>query len=224
MKAYRSSLLWFTAAPGAVGTALFEEDGLLVTGPDSRGLQVVVAIGAWSALKANYAHLPVEHLPGRLIAPGFVDLHIHFPQTNVIGSPAPGLLPWLENYTFPEEKRFAHPDYSAEAACFFMDELVRNGVTTALCFATSHPESVKALFSYSQQRNMRLITGLCLMDRHAPADLLNQPGPDTRDATEQSLRDTESLIQQWHGVDRLGYAITPRFAPTSTDAQLRGAG
>jgi guanine deaminase len=165
----------------------------------------------------------VEHLPGRIIAPGFVDLHVHFPQTNVIGSPASGLLPWLENYTFPEEKRFAAPEYSAQAATFFVAELLRNGVTTALTFATSHPQSVNALFTEAQAQRLRLITGLCLMDRHAPGDLLNQ-GQGKRSGTEQSLLETEALIQRWHGVDRLGYAITPRFAPTSTEAQLRGAG
>ena len=225
MKAYRASLLWFAPHSEAPPQALFEEDGLLVVGPDAQGLQVVQAIGSWRTLADRYAQVPVEHWPGRIIAPGFVDLHVHFPQTNVIGSPASGLLPWLENYTFPEEKRFASPDYSAEAARFFVDELLRNGVTTALAFATSHTASVNALFSEAQARSLRLITGLCLMDRNAPADLLNQPAPGGQvDATQQSLQDSEALIQRWHGQGRLGYAITPRFAPTSTDAQLRGAG
>jgi guanine deaminase len=225
MKAYRASLLWFAPHSAAPAVACFEEDGLLVVGPDARGCQVVQAIGSWHDLAASHAHLAIEHLPGRIIAPGFVDLHIHFPQTNVIGSPAEGLLPWLENYTFPEEQRFAAPSYSAEAATFFVDELLRNGVTCALAFATSHPESVHALFAEAQARQMRMITGLCLMDRHAPAALLNQARPGSHvDATEQSLLDSEALIQQWHGKGRLGYAITPRFAPTSTDAQLQGAG
>jgi guanine deaminase len=223
MKAYRASLLWFAPHSEGPVRALFEEDGLLVVGPNAQGRQVVQAIGDWNAVSAQYPGLPVEHLEGRIIAPGFVDLHVHFPQTNVIGSPASGLLPWLENYTFPEEKRFAAPDYSAQAANFFVAELLRNGVTTALTFATSHVASVDALFTEAQQRQLRLITGLCLMDRHAPDDLLNQ-GANGLGGTEQSLRDTEALIQRWHGVDRLGYAITPRFAPTSTDAQLRGAG
>ncbi len=204
---------------------MFEQDGLLIVGPDANGLQVVQAIGAWRDLAPRAAGLPVEHWPGRIIAPGFVDLHIHFPQVNVIGSPASGLLPWLENYTFPEEQRFASAAYAAEAARFFVDELLRNGVTSALAFATSHTTSVHALFAEAQQRSMRMVTGLCLMDRHAPAALLNQPVPGSAvDATQQSLIDSEALIQQWHGKDRLGYAITPRFAPTSTDAQLRGAG
>jgi len=225
MKAYRASILWFAPHGEGPARALFEEDGLLVVGPNAAGTQVVQAVGAWSARWRQYPGVPVEHFPGRVIAPGFVDLHVHYPQTNVIGSPAEGLLPWLENYTFPEEKRFAALEYSAQAATFFVAELLRNGVTTALAFATSHPESVNALFSEAQAQRMRLITGLCLMDRHAPADLLNQPSATGRaDATEQSLLDSEALIQRWHGQDRLGYAITPRFAPTCTDVQLRGAG
>ena len=223
MKAYRASLLWFAPHHEGPPHALYEEDGLLLVGPNAAGLQVVQAIGSWRELYAQCAQVPVEHLPGRIIAPGFVDLHVHFPQTNIIGSPASGLLPWLENYTFPEEKRFASMDYAAEAAGFFVDELLRNGVTTTLAFASSHSTSVNALFAEAQKRSLRLITGLCLMDRNAPADLLNQPGSQV-DATLQSLLDSEALIQQWHGKGRLGYAITPRFAPTSTDAQLRGAG
>lgn len=225
MKAYRASILWFAPHSDGPGRAVFEEDGLLVVGPNGSSVQVVQAIGAYSAVADQYPEAEVEHFPGRIIAPGFVDLHTHYPQTNIIGSPADGLLPWLENYTFPEEKRFAALEYSAQAATFFIAELLRNGVTTALTFATSHTGSVNALFAEAQARHMRLITGLCLMDRNAPSDLLNSASPDGRvTGTEQSLRDTEVLIQRWHGKDRLGYAITPRFAPTCTDAQLRGAG
>ena len=224
MKGYRAALLRFDPAAAPQQSAVYEADGLLVVGPDARGTQVVQAAGAWTTLAPRYPDLAVEHLPGRLIAPGFVDLHLHYPQTNVIGSPASGLLPWLENYTFPEEQRFESPDYSAAEAAFFLDELLRHGVTTALTFATSHPASVQALFTAAQQRQMRVISGLCLMDRHAPAALLNRAGPGGTDATEQSLIDSESLLQQWQGVGRLGYAITPRFAPTSSEAQLRGAG
>ena len=223
MQGYRAALLRFDPAADPKQSAVYDTDGLLVVGPDALGTQVVQAAGDWATLAPRFPGLVVEHLPGRLIAPGFVDLHLHYPQTNVIGSPADGLLPWLDNYTFPEEQRFESPEYSAAEAAFFLDELLRHGVTTALTFATSHPASVQALFTAAQQRQMRLITGLCLMDRHAPAGLLNLAGSAT-DATEQSLIDSERLLQQWQGVDRLGYAITPRFAPTSTDAQLRGAG
>lgn len=209
---YRSALLRFADD----GTAVYDEDGLLAVGPDAQGRQRVLAAGAWQALARHYDDQPVTHLPGRIIAPGFVDMHIHFPQTDVIGSPAPGLLPWLENYTFPHESRFVDPAYGAQVAGFFVDELLRNGVTTALTFATSHPASVDALFTEAQRRQLRLMTGKVLQDRHSPDGV--------RDQTEQSLIDTEALIRRWHGVDRLGYAITPRFAPTSTPEQLRGAG
>ncbi len=212
MKAFRSALLRFADD----GAAIYDTDGLLVVGPNAAGQSVVQAAGAWSSLSAQFGHLPIEHLPGRLVAPGFVDLHVHYPQVDVIGSPASGLLPWLENYTFPQEARFADPAHAEAVACFFLDELHRHGVTTALAFSSSHPASVNALFSQAQARGLRLITGKCLMDRHAPDGV--------RDQTEQSLLDTEALIQRWHGVDRLGYAITPRFAPSCSDAQMRGAG
>lgn len=198
---------------------MYEEDGLLAVAPDECGVQRVRAAGAWRTLAHQYASLPpsaVTYWPGRIIAPGFVDMHVHYPQLDVIGSPADGLLPWLENYTFPHESRFADVDYAAEVACIFLDELARNGVTTALAFATSHPGSVDALMAEAQSRRLRLIAGKVLQDRHSPDGV--------RDATEQSLVDTEALIQRWHGQGRLGYAITPRFAPTSTPQQLQGAG
>ena len=225
MKAYRAAILRFAPDREPRLSAIYDTDGLLVVGPNAEGQQVVQAVGPYRELIGQFPGIAVEHLPGRLIAPGFVDMHIHYPQTDVIGSPADGLLPWLEDYTFPEEKRFVAPEYSAQAAAFFIAELLRNGVTTALCFATSHSASVNALFTAAQAKKMRLITGLCLMDRNAPANVLNHAAPDgSRDATEQSLIDSETLLQKWHGQDRLGYAITPRFAPTCSDAQLRGAG
>ena len=212
MKAYRAAILRFADNQAAV----YEEDGLLVVAADAEGRQRVHAVGAWRELAPDYAHLSVEHLPGRILAPGFVDMHVHYPQLDVIGSPAEGLLPWLENYTFPQESRFLDDLHAEEVAQFFIDELLRNGVTTALTFATSHPTSVNALFTEAAKRQVRLITGKCLMDRNAPDDV--------RDETEQSLIDTEALIRRWHGQGRLGYAITPRFAPSCSDAQMRGAG
>ncbi len=218
-KAYRAAILRFAEdyVAGRPPRAVYEEDGLLVVGPGPNGHETILAVGAHSALRSSWpSDMEVEHLPGRILAPGFVDMHIHFPQTDVIGSPADGLLSWLENYTFPHEARFADPVHGAELARFFLDELLRNGVTTALAFATSHPASVDALCTEAAQRDLRIITGKVLQDRHSPDGV--------RDATEQSLLDTEALIQRWHGVGRLGYAITPRFAPTSSPEQLRGAG
>ena len=216
MKGYRASLLYFDAADAAAGQARFEQDGLLVVGPDDEGRQVVQAIGSFQSLCCSYPNLQVEHRPGRLIAPGFVDMHLHYPQLDVIGSPAEGLLPWLEDYTFPQEKRFVAPEYAAQAATFFIAELLRNGVTTALAFATSHAGSVDALLGEAQRHSLRLMAGKVLMDQHSPDGV--------RDDTDQSLIDTEALIEKWHGVDRLGYAITPRFVPSCSEAQLRGAG
>jgi len=213
MKAYRASILRFDAQRVAV----FDKDGLLVVGDDGCSpTERVLAVGPHETVAPRFPGLVAEHLPGRIIAPGFVDLHVHYPQIDVIGSPASGLLPWLENYTFPQESRFSEPVHAAQVAQFFVTELLRNGVTTALTFATSHPESVDAFFDEARRRRMRMISGKVLQDRHSPDGV--------RDQTEQSLRDTEALIQRWHGVDRLGYAITPRFAPSCSDAQLRGAG
>jgi guanine deaminase len=214
MKAYRASLLYFPDPQHPQVT--LEADGLLVVGPNASGRQVVLAIGSFHSLQPRFADVSVMHFPGRLIAPGFVDMHIHYPQLDVIGSPAEGLLPWLENYTFPQEMRFADPGHAAATASFFIDELLRNGVTTALAFATSHPESVHALLGEAQRRSLRMIAGKVLMDQNAPDGV--------RDVCEQSLMDTETLIRQWHGVDRLGYAITPRFVPSCSAAQLQGAG
>lgn len=212
MKAFRAALLRFNAQHQPV----YDADGLLVVGPDAQGRSVVRAAGDHASLIDRFAGVAVEDLRGHLIAPGFVDLHVHYPQTDVIGSPADGLLPWLENYTFPHESRFVDKTYARGVADFFFDELSRHGVTTALTFSTSHPASVDAAFEAARERGLRFITGKCLQDRNSPDGV--------RDRTEQSLIDTEDLIHRWHGVDRLGYAITPRFAPSCSDAQLRGAG
>ena len=220
IQAYRAKILYFVNDKAPSHSARLEEDGLLVIGSNHKGKQVVLAVGSYQRLitdfRDKHPDLLIQHLPDRIIAPGFVDMHIHYPQTDVIGSPADGLLPWLENYTFPEEKQYVDGEYAANTALFFIAELFRNGVTTALTFATSHVASVNALFEVAQTKNMRLITGKCLQDRNCPEGV--------RDQTEQSLVDTEALIQRWHGIDRLGYAITPRFVPTCSDAQLRGAG
>lgn len=208
MKAYRAAILRFSPT----GEAVHDSDGLLVVGDDGR----ITAVGDHATLRPSFPQVEVEQLPGRLLAPGFVDLHIHYPQTDVIGSPSEGLLPWLNDYTFPFEARFADPRYAAATASFFLDELARHGVSTALVFGSSHPASVDAFFTEARARRLRMVCGKVLMDRHAPDGV--------RDETEESLLDSEALIRRWHGVDRLGYAITPRFAPSCSEAQLRGAG
>jgi guanine deaminase len=206
MQAYRASLLRFAGEQ-----AVFDTDGLLVTKAGH-----IEYAGDFASAPKHYRAAPTQHWPGKIIAPGFVDMHLHYPQLGVIGSAADGLLPWLENYTFPEEKRFVAGEYAAQVASFFIAELLRNGVTTASVFCTSHPQSVDAFMHEAQKHGLRMVAGKCLMDRNAPDGV--------RDQTEQSLIDTEALIQRWHGRGRLGYAITPRFAPSCSDAQMRGAG
>ena len=224
MKLYRASVLAFDTTQPQQATPVFEADGAVLVGlphngavnVGTTGVEQFLDVGPWASLRERYPQVPVHDYSGRLLAPGFVDLHVHYPQTDVIGSPADGLLPWLEQYTFPHESRFDQADYAEQVAEVFLDELQRHGVTTALTFATSHPESVNALMQQASQRGLRLIAGKVLQDRHSPDGV--------RDDTEQSLIDTETLINRWHEHGRLGYAITPRFAPSCTDAQMRGAG
>ncbi|MEN9775904.1 MAG: hypothetical protein RL322_2974 [Pseudomonadota bacterium] len=153
---------------------------------------------------------------GCLVMPGFIDLHVHYPQLDVIASPGRNLLDWLDRYTFPAERRFADPDYARRAAEDFLDELLTHGTTSALVFGTVHRQSVDAFFAAAQARRMRMIAGKVMMDRNCPEDL--------RDTPERGARETVELIERWQGVDRLGYAITPRFAITSSPDQLSVAG
>ena len=160
--------------------------------------------------------LEVVDYSGKLILPGFIDAHIHFPQTDMIASHAEQLLDWLETYAFPTERLFADAGHAAEVADFFLDELLRNGTTTALVLGTVHPQSVDAIFEAAERRGLRLAAGKVLMDRNCPEYL--------RDDPESTYRDSKVLIERWHRRDRLLYAITPRFAPTSSPAQLERAG
>ena len=153
---------------------------------------------------------------GRLILPGFIDTHVHSPQLDVIASYGTELLDWLNTYTFPAEMRHADPEQATAGAELFLDALLAHGTTSAVVFPTAHKASADALFGAAQQRGMRLISGKVLMDRHAPDGL--------RDDVEQAQRDCIELIERWHGRDRLDYAVTVRFAPTSTPEQLAMAG
>jgi guanine deaminase len=158
----------------------------------------------------------VDHYPDALILPGFIDAHIHYPQTQVIASYGAQLMDWLERYAFAEELRFADPDHAAAVAGFFLDELARNGTTTAAVYGTVHAQAAEAFFAESHRRNTRMIAGKVMMDRGAPAALT--------DTAESSYADSKALIQRWHGLGRQLYAVTPRFAITSSEAQLQAAG
>lgn len=151
-----------------------------------------------------------------LITAGFVDCHAHYPQLPIIASYGEHLLAWLEKYTFPIERRFNDPGHARAAADLFLDECLRNGITTSSVYATVHSSSVDAFFEAATERNLRMACGKVLMDRNAPEELC--------DTAESGYEQSKALIGKWHQVDRCVYAITPRFAPTSTPAQLEAAG
>ena len=212
-QAYRASLLHFHADPAFHDNAYaWHQDGLLIVADGK-----VQAAGDYASLHATLPPGTTVHdYSGKLIVPGFIDTHVHYPQSEMIASPAPGLLPWLETYTFPTERRFDDPAHAADVAEFFLDELLRCGTTTAMVYCSVHAASVDAFFAASEKRDLRMVAGKVLMDRNCPEFL--------RDTAESGARDSEALIQRWHRRGRALYAITPRFAPTSSDEQLRLAG
>ena len=212
-QAYRASLLHFSDDPAFRKNAYsYHEDGLLIVNDGK-----VHLAGDYATLSGLLPQgTPVHDYRGKLITPGFIDTHVHYPQTDMIASPAPGLLPWLDTYTFPTERKFADPTHASQVASFFLDELTRCGTTTAMVYCTVHPQSVEAFFTESEKRNLRMVAGKVLMDRNCP-DFL-------RDTAESGARESEELIKKWHKRGRQLYAITPRFAPTSTEAQLELAG
>ena len=210
-KIIRARLLSFLREPrGPEDTESFRyiPDGALVV---EDGL--IRAIGSFDTLQTTDAQI-VDHRP-YLMMPGFIDTHLHFPQMQVIASWAAELLDWLNDYTFPEETRYSDPELCAVMARNFIDRLTEHGTTTAVAYASVHSTSVDALFDEALRRNMRLITGKVMMDRSAPEALL--------DTAQSSYDDSKALIARWHGRGRLGYAITPRFAITSTPAQMEAA-
>jgi len=208
LAAWRGELVDFGGdAAGANQGCRHFADGLLLV-EDGR----IVEAGPFEALRPRLGDAPVHDARGRLLMPGFVDAHVHYPQLDVIASPAPGLLDWLERWTFPEERRFDDPGHAAEVAGFFLDELLRNGTTSAMVWCTVHAGSVDAIMAAARARGMRIVAGKVLMDRNCPEDL--------RDTAESGHADSRALIERWHGSGRLAYAVTPRFAPTSSPAQL----
>jgi guanine deaminase len=218
--ALRGRLFWFADDPEEAGEAAhrFVEDGLLVMAGG-----IITACGEAATLLPALPEATriIDHRP-HLICPGFIDAHLHLPQTQVIASHGAQLLDWLTRYTFVEEQRFADDGHAAHVARFFCDELIRNGTTTCVAFGSVHRQSVEALFQEASARDMRLIAGKVMMDRNAPEGL--------RDTARQGFDESEALIARWHGktpeggASRIGYAISPRFAITSSEAQLEAAG
>jgi len=214
LRVHRGAVLHFLGDPGPrVEASRFEyfEDGALLVNAG----RVVRAGPAEALLRDLPRDVAIEAHAGGLIVPGFVDAHIHYSQTDVIASAGRHLLHWLEHYTFPQECRFEDAAHGAEVAEFFLDELLRQGTTTALAFGTVHRASVDAFFEAAQRRKLRMAAGKVLMDRHCPGHL--------QDTVETGIAESQALLEAWHGRDRLAYAITPRFAATSTPEQLESA-
>ncbi|MEP7154342.1 MAG: guanine deaminase [Betaproteobacteria bacterium] len=214
--AFRASILHFLANPDQLGEEAHQyfADGLLIV-KDGR----VHQIGDASTLLAQLPEgTPVMDYRGHLILPGFVDTHVHFAQTDIIASHGEQVLEWLERYTFPEEQRFSDERHAADVAQFTVREMLRNGTTTSMVFATVHKSSVDAIMTAAESEGLCMIAGKVMMDRNCPDSL--------SDTADSSYRDSKELIARWHGagLGRLHYAVTPRFAPTSTERQLELAG
>jgi len=214
-QAYRAPIVHCLEDPGEQSTpSAYEhfEDGLLVVADGH-----VEALGdADDLLQTLGDDVLVTEYPDKLIMPGFIDCHVHYPQLDIVGSYGEQLLDWLNRYAYPAEAKFADPDHAREVASAFVEQLLLNGTTTALVFGTVHPHSADAIFEAAAARDMRLIAGKVLMDCHCPEEL--------RDDAESAYRDSKALIEKWHNQGRLGYAITPRFALTSSAEQLTAAG
>ncbi len=216
--AYRASILHCLADPAGetdhnkTSAVEYFDDGLLIV--ENGHVQEVG--NAESMLPGLSDNIEFVDYADKLIIPGMIDCHVHFPQIDIIASYGEQLLDWLNKYAYPAEKKFADAEHAAEVADFFVDELLRNGTTTALVFATVHPQSVDAIFDKASSLNMRLISGKVLMDKNCPDELRDDP----KSAYDDSLQ----LIEKWHGNGRLSYAITPRFAVTSSEEQLAEAG
>lgn len=177
---------------------------------------LIADTGSLAQMRALLPRAPLVDHGDKLILAGFVDAHVHYPQTAIIASWGKRLIDWLNAYTFPEEMRFGDRAYADDVASRYLDLTTANGTTTVCSFCTIHPESVDAIFSAAQARGQRIVAGKTCMDRNAPDGL--------RDTPQSAYDDSDALIARWHGVDRLDYAITPRFSPTSTPDQLEAMG
>jgi guanine deaminase len=211
LKVYRARIFTPVSDPftsGIDSSYRYFEDGYLAVDDDGR----IASIG-----EEKPEGDVIELGDGALITPGFIDTHLHAPQLEMIGSYGGHLLEWLNRYTFPTEKKFEDPEHARRVARAFYDELIRNGTLTALVFSTIHREATEIFFEEAERRGFRGIIGKTMMDRHAPEYLLDK-------TAQQSYDESRALLQKWHGRGLLRYAITPRFAPTSTTELLEAAG
>lgn len=205
----RGQTLSFGVSPGEVR---HEAKGAIVIGDDG----CILWAGPASLLPQGFRPAPVDDYGDCIVMPGFVDAHIHFPQCRMLAAPGKDLLDWLSRFTFPEESRYADGGYAAAMAQLFLDRLAAHGTTSAMAFCSVHKACAEALFAAAVSRNMALVTGKTMMDRNAI--------PAVQDDPETGARESAELYRTWHGKGRLRYAVTPRFAVTSSEAQLRVSG
>ncbi len=206
-------VLSFDASPFVEGEAAarhIAEGAVLVDGGR------IAAVGEAAALRSAHPEAAITDMGRALLSAGFVDAHVHYPQTAMIASWGKRLIDWLNQYTFPEEMRFADPAYAAEIARRYIGLVTANGTTSFCTYSTTHPASVDAIFTAARDAGMRVFAGKTCMDRNGPPDLL--------DTAQRAYDESKALLERWHGVDRLSYVITPRFSPTSTPEQLAALG
>lgn len=209
---FRASIYHCTESDRVI-EAIYIPDGLMVVDNDSGQ---ILEVGDYTTTAPKWPNsLSLKHFKDSLIMPGFIDTHVHYPQYRVIASYGTSLLDWLNTYTFVEEQKFSDLDYATTVAELFLDELIKNGTTTAMTFCSSYKQSVDVFFTAAEKRKLRMIAGKVMMDRNAPEGLC--------DSAQSSYIDSKSLIDKWHNKARLSYAVTPRFAPTSTNEQLTQA-
>ena len=209
---FRASIYHCTESDRVI-EAVYIPDGLMVVDNDSGQ---ILEVGDYTTTAPKWPNsLSLKHFKDSLIMPGFIDTHVHYPQYRVIASYGTSLLDWLNTYTFVEEQKFSDLDYATTVAELFLDELIKNGTTTAMTFCSSYKQSVDVFFTAAEKRKLRMIAGKVMMDRNAPEGLC--------DSAQSSYIDSKSLIDKWHNKARLSYAVTPRFAPTSTNEQLTQA-
>lgn len=212
MRVYRSRVFTPIGDPfahGVAGSYRWYDDGYVAVGDDGR----IASVGEWRDAPAG----DVRDLTGKLLTPGLIDTHLHAPQLEMIGSYGGHLLEWLNRYTFPTERKFEDPEHARRVARAFYDELLRNGTLTALIFSTIHATATDIFFAEAERRGFRGIIGKTMMDRNAPEYLLDA-------SAKRSYDESRALLEKWHGRGLLRYAITPRFAPTSTPELLEAAG
>jgi len=208
----RGRTLSFRDDPRVQGGVVSYDDGAVVVDGEGR----IEWSGAFSKMPKGFANYVVDQFSDKIIIPGFIDAHVHFPQQRMIAAPAKDLLDWLNRFAYPEEACYSDRDFAAAAADHFLSKLISHGTTSALAFSSVHKGAADCLFQAAERRRMCLITGKTMMDRNAPNSVL--------DTVETGARDSADLIAKWHQADRMRYAITVRFAVTSTEAQLQAAG